>query len=109
MGEDDIRKLLKTSSQIAFNLEGGTEPNTHALDDVLQYIAGNSRMHVKTSMKSIKDRFMKAPCGFRKCVRQFGTYEFQNRKNCNLVNLELASSKLSRFSNRRILKDKKNF
>lgn len=80
MGEDDIRKLLKTSSQIAFNLEGGTEPNTHVLDDVLQYIAGNSRMHVKTSMKSIKDRFMKAPCGFRKCVRQFGTYEFQNRK-----------------------------
>ena len=31
------------------------------------------------------------------------------QKNCNSVNLELASSKLSRFSNRRILKDKKNF
>lgn len=64
MGEDDIRKLLKTSNQITLNLEGGTEPNIHALDDVLQYIAGNSRMHVKTSMKSIKDRFMKAPYGF---------------------------------------------
>lgn len=64
MGEDDIRKLLKSGSQIALNLEGGTEPNIHALDDVLQYIAGNSRMHVKTSMKSIKDRFMKAPYGF---------------------------------------------
>lgn len=63
-GEDDIRKLLKTSNQIALNLEGGTEPNIHALDDVLQYVAGNSRMHVKTSMKSIKDRFMKAPYGF---------------------------------------------
>ena len=64
MGEDDIRKLLKTSNQITLNLEGGTEPNIHALDDVLQYVAGNSRMHVKTSMKSIKDRFMKAPYGF---------------------------------------------
>lgn len=64
MGEDEIKKLLKTSNQITLNLEGGTEPNIHALDDVLQYVAGNSRMHVKTSMKSIKDRFMKAPYGF---------------------------------------------
>ncbi len=64
MGEDDIRRLLKSSNQITLNLEGGTEPNVHALDDVLQYVAGNSRMHVKTSMKSIKDRFMKAPYGF---------------------------------------------
>ena len=64
MSEDDIRKLLKNSNQMTLNLEGGTEPNIHALDDVLQYIAGNSRMHVKTSMKSVKDRFMKAPYGF---------------------------------------------
>lgn len=64
MGEDEIRKLLRTSNQLTLNLEGGTEPNIHALDDVLQYVAGNSRMHVKTSMKSIKDRFMKAPYGF---------------------------------------------
>jgi DNA polymerase III delta prime subunit len=64
MGEDEIRKLLKTSNQLTLNLEGGTEPNIHALDDVLQYVAGNSRMHIKTSMKSIKDRFMKAPYGF---------------------------------------------
>ncbi len=64
MGENDIRKLLKTGSQIMLSLEGGTEPNIHALDDILQYIAGNSRMHIKTSMKSIKDRFMKAPYGY---------------------------------------------
>lgn len=64
MGADDIRKLLKTSNQITHNLDEGTEPNVHALDDLLQYVAGNSRMHVKTSMKSIKDRFMKAPYGF---------------------------------------------
>ena len=63
-GEDDIRKVFKTSNQISLNLEGGTEPNIHALDDVLSYVADNTRMHMKTSMKSIKDRFMKAPYGF---------------------------------------------
>ena len=63
-GEDDIRKMFKTSNQISLNLEGVTEPNVHALDDVLSYVADNTRMHMKTSMKSIKDRFMKAPYGF---------------------------------------------
>lgn len=62
--EDDIRKLLVSSNQLTLSLDGGTEPNVHALDDVLQYISGNSRMHVKTSMKTVKDRFMKAPYGF---------------------------------------------
>jgi len=62
--EDDIRKLLASSNQMTLSLDGGTEPNVHALDDVLQYIAANSRMHVKTSMKTVKDRFMKAPYGF---------------------------------------------
>ena len=64
MGEDDIRKLLKGSKQIKLELERATEPNIHALDDVLQYIAGNSRMHARTSLKTVKDRFMKAPYGF---------------------------------------------
>lgn len=64
MSEDDIRKLLKTGNQISLNLEGGTEPNIHALDDVLQFIAGNTRLHVKTSMKTVKERFMKAPYGY---------------------------------------------
>lgn len=63
-GEDEIRKLFKMTNQNSFHLEGGTESNIHALDDVLQYIAGNSRMHLKTSMKAVKDRFMKAPYGF---------------------------------------------
>ena len=45
-------------------LAGGKVANTHALDDVQGYIAMNSRNHMKTSMKSVKDRFMKAPYGF---------------------------------------------
>ncbi len=64
MGEDDIRKMLRASNQMKLDIEGGKEANTHALDDVLQYVAGNTHMHMKTSMKTIKDRFMKAPYGF---------------------------------------------
>lgn len=64
MGEDDIRKMLRTSNQLTLNIEGGKEANVHALDDVLQFVAGNTHMHMKTSMKTIKDRFMKAPYGF---------------------------------------------
>ena len=43
---------------------GGTEPNIHALEDVLGFIAMNSKNYMKTSMKTIKDRFTKAPYGF---------------------------------------------
>lgn len=64
MGEDDIRKMMRSSNQLSLNLEGGKEVNTHALDDVLQFVAMNTHMHMKTSMKTIKDRFMKAPYGF---------------------------------------------
>ena len=64
MGEADIRKLFKSSNQMSLALDGKGEANVHALDDVLQFVAGNSRMHMMTSMKTIKDRFMKAPYGF---------------------------------------------
>ncbi|MFC2470048.1 BREX system P-loop protein BrxC [Lachnoanaerobaculum gingivalis] len=64
MGEADIRKLLHSTNQLQMLPEGGTIANTHALDDVQGYIAMNSRNHMKTSMKSVKDRFMKAPYGF---------------------------------------------
>ena len=64
MGEENIRKMMRESNQLTLNLEGGKEANTHALDDVLQFVAMNTHMHMKTSMKTIKDRFMKAPYGF---------------------------------------------
>ncbi len=64
MGEADIRKMLRSTNQMSLQLEGGTEANTHALDDLQQYISMNSRGHMKTSMKTVKDRFMKAPYGF---------------------------------------------
>lgn len=64
MSEANIRALFKSSDQMALSLVNGTEPNQHALNDMLSYISTNSSMHMKTSMKSLMDRFMKAPYGF---------------------------------------------
>ncbi len=64
MSEANIRQLFKTSMQQSLTLEGDKEPNIHALNDMRSFIAGNSAMHMKTSMKSLMERFMKAPYGF---------------------------------------------
>ena len=64
MGENDIRKLLSNNGQ-QLVLEGtNSTPNSLALADLSNYIALNSSHHTKTSMKSLLDRFMKAPYGF---------------------------------------------
>ena len=64
MGEAEIRRALRAGNQISIDLQEVKESNAHALDDVQAYIAWNSRNHIKTSMKALKDRFMKAPYGF---------------------------------------------
>lgn len=64
MGENDIRKLFNQNGQ-QLTLEGtNTTPNSLALHDVNDYIGVNTSRHMKTSMKSLLDRFMKAPYGF---------------------------------------------
>lgn len=64
MGEKDIRSLLKDNGkQLTF--EGvSTKPNELALNDVNSFIASNTQRHMKTSMKTLLERFMKAPYGF---------------------------------------------
>lgn len=62
MSEADIRAIFKDMNQL--KLDGGTEPNVYALNDMIGFIAVNTSMHTKTSLKSLKDRFMKAPYGF---------------------------------------------
>lgn len=64
MDDVAIRKMLKTDNQISLELTEDTEPNVHALDDVLSFIKGNTDIHIKTSMKTAKDRFMADPYGF---------------------------------------------
>ena len=64
MGEANIRALFSSTKQQSLSLEGGQEANANATRDVLDFIASNSASHMKTSMKSLMDRFMKAPYGF---------------------------------------------
>lgn len=64
MGENDIRKLFKEQSQQLTLNTGVATANVLALQDVNDYIAANTARHMKTSMKSILDRFTKAPYGF---------------------------------------------
>ncbi len=62
--ENDIRNMLReTSKQLTI---GDTQApvNELALNDVREYIALNTQRHMKTSMKSILERFLKAPYGF---------------------------------------------
>ncbi len=64
MVEMEIRRALQSDDQGMIDLEGLKESNVHALEDVQSFIAMNTRNHMKTSMKTLKDRFMKAPYGF---------------------------------------------
>lgn len=64
MNENDIRSMFKNNGQ-QLTLEGTkTTKNELALHDVNDYVALNTQRHTKTSMKSLLDRFLKAPYGF---------------------------------------------
>ena len=64
MNESDIRSMFKNKSE-QLTIDGtGRAKNELALRDLNDYIALNSQRHMKTSMKSIMERFLKAPYGF---------------------------------------------
>lgn len=64
MNEEDIKKLFNNTSQQLSLAGTNTTPNSLALYDVNDYIAVNTSRQTKTSMKSLLDRFIKAPYGF---------------------------------------------
>ena len=65
MGEMEVKKLIHGSgAQVTLDLGSAASVNQNALNDVRDYIAQNTLRHTKTSMKTIMDRFMKAPYGF---------------------------------------------
>ena len=64
VSDSDIRDALRSGPQ-QITLDGVTTgKNELALNDVAAYISTNTGRHTKTSMKSLLDRFMKAPYGF---------------------------------------------
>ncbi len=64
MSESDVRTLISNSgTQLSLDLDVA-QKNELALNDVRDFIAANTSKHTKTSMKTIMDRFTKAPYGF---------------------------------------------
>ena len=62
--ESDIRALFNDNGK-QVTLDGlDSNPNQLALNDVNDYISLNTSRHMKTSMKSLLERFLKAPYGF---------------------------------------------
>lgn len=64
MSESDIKRLFTDNGKQLTLAGTTTTPNSLALHDVNDYISVNTSRHTKTSMKSLLDRFMKAPYGF---------------------------------------------
>ena len=65
MGEANIRQLLKGDNYKQLKIDSDNTPcNSLALNDVADFINSNTARHAKTSMKSIIERFTKAPYGF---------------------------------------------
>lgn len=64
MDDSAVRKALHVDSQAALELSDDTEANANALQEVLFFISGNTRRHLKTSMKTLKDYFFKKPYGY---------------------------------------------
>ncbi len=64
MSESDIRSMFKDPTQQLALSSTSTKKNELALKDVNDYISLNTQRHMKTSMKSLIERFIKAPYGF---------------------------------------------
>lgn len=64
MNENEIRELFADNSKQVTIANTSATPNELALADVCSYIALNTSRHLKTSMKSVSERFLKAPYGF---------------------------------------------
>lgn len=63
--EADVRNLIHgNGAQITLDVGKTDAQNVLALNDVRDYIAQNTTKHMKTSMKTLMDRFTKAPYGF---------------------------------------------
>mgnify|MGYP000715436306 CR=1 FL=1 len=60
MSESDIRTLFKNNGQQLTLAGTNTVKNELALHDVNDYIALNTQRHMKTSMKSILERFLES-------------------------------------------------
>lgn len=64
MTVNEIHTLFRSNGNIMLDLSDAKDVNTLALKDVLDFIEMNTYRKVKTSIKTLKDRYQKAPYGF---------------------------------------------
>jgi len=90
--DSDIRAIFRDNAQ-QFTLGGeSAEINRLALNEVSDYIARSSARHVKTSMKTLMDRFMAPPYGFIEADVQWLVAKlFKDGKIAFYVNNEMVS------------------
>ena len=62
MNEVNVKKAI--TSKAGNLIDGETEANNNALQEVLRFITNNTQSYAKISIKSIKDRFKDVPYGF---------------------------------------------
>jgi len=93
MNEAHIRDILKGTGSSQLSQEGeGQTSNKLALNDVLDFISGNTVRHTKTSMKSMMERFTKAPYGFIEAdVQWLATKLFKDGDIAFFVNNEVVT------------------
>ncbi|MBP1547887.1 MAG: BREX system P-loop protein BrxC [Oscillospiraceae bacterium] len=93
--ENDILNVI-TSKDTQMIIAGTQSlPNKLALNDMLEYIGRNTDKHTKTSMKTLTERFIKAPYGFveadiqwlvAKLFKNGDIFMFINSENISLNN-----------------------
>lgn len=97
MSENDVLDVLTSKSAQQIIVGTQAEPNKFALNDVLEYVGRNTVNHTKTSMKTLADRFTKAPYGFReedmqwliaKLFKNGDIFLYVNSENITLNNKE---------------------
>lgn len=91
-GESELRALLRANAQ-QFTIGGmNMDGNKLALMDVAAFIALNTQNHARTSLKTLMDRFTKAPYGFIEADVQWLTAKlFRDGEIALFVNNEAVS------------------
>lgn len=79
----DIKKCLDNSEQKQFTQK--ESQNQNALNDLDQYIQRESEIHNKPSIKTIENKFTKAPYGFINLDVEWLIAKLYSQKNINLL------------------------
>ncbi|MEG2450271.1 MAG: BREX system P-loop protein BrxC, partial [Clostridia bacterium] len=85
ISENDILNMFSHSNNIMIDMQVEKDKNSLAINDVLDFISINTYRKVKTSLKTLKDRYMKAPYGFNDADIEWITAQLFKRGDINMT------------------------